>query len=80
MRSAEGASPLRSLALAVFRQAVTDISFRPYRQRRHRCCPLPPEECAPRFLGNGQGELWGEVAGISAGAVRRRLTVRLSLS
>jgi hypothetical protein len=68
---------LRTLALAVLRQSVDDIRSRPYRERRHRCCPLPPDECAHRFLANGQSEAWCETAGLTADAIRSRLRIRL---
>ena len=71
---------VRTLALAVLRQSVDDIRFRPYPQNRHRCCCLSSEHCAGRFLANGNSELWCELAGVSAGAIRRRLRERLTLS
>jgi len=71
---------IRTLALAVLRQAVDDMRFRPYGERRHRCCPLPTDQCAHRFMANGQGHFWCDVAGVSSQAVITRLRQRLSLS
>ena len=66
----------RVLGLAVLRQTVDDIRFRPYTEARHLCCRLPPGHCAKRFLANGEGELWCDLAGISPDAIRRRLAER----
>lgn len=68
---------MRVLALAVLRQSVDDIRFRPYPEARHRCCPLSPEHCAKRFLANGEGSLWCDLVGISPDAIRRHLRERL---
>lgn len=64
---------LRTLALAVLRQSVDDIRFRPYMMPRHLCCPDTPDRCAHRFLKSRLGETWCDVAGVSLEAVRVRL-------
>jgi hypothetical protein len=64
---------LHILALAVLRQTVDDIRFRPYPEQKFRCCPYPPDQCAQRFLDGNHGELWSHVAGLSPDAIQRRL-------
>jgi len=71
---------LRTLALAVLRQSVDDIRSRPYRERRHRCCYLPPDECAHRFFRNDLSEVWCDTAGVTVEAIVSRLRARLALS